>query len=111
MGKRERRISPLELPLELPLSEELLSLLDEPLEEVSPDAEALVSPVALALVSEEPLPPEEVALPPWVLETMNAAPSSVSPLLLQIKSQQVLQNRERRPRPPLQIQERKTKRT
>lgn len=62
-------------------------MLEEPLAEVSPDAEpdaapdaeALLSPEALPLVSAEPL--EEVAEPPWVLETMKAAPSWVSPLL------------------------------
>ena len=86
------------LPLELsdePLSEEpleLLSVLEEPLAEVSPDAEpdaspeveALLSPVVLPLASAEPLP-EEVAEPPWVLLTMKAAPSWVSPLLFRSK--------------------------
>jgi len=74
--------------VEEPLPEELLSVLEDPLPEVSPDAEpdaepeveALLSPVALPLAWAEPLP-EEVALPPWVLLTMKAAPSWVSPLL------------------------------
>jgi hypothetical protein len=90
----EKGILPLELPDEpLSLLEESLSVLEEPLAEDSPDAspdaspevEALLSPVALPLLSAEALPlPEEdeVALPPWVLETMKAAPSWVSPLLL-----------------------------
>ena len=77
--EKDRRLLPLE-PDE-PLPEEPLSLLPD----ASPDVEALLSPVALPLLSAEPLLvpllPEEVALPPWVLETMNAAPSSVSPLL------------------------------
>ena len=95
IGQGIRGILPLELPLSLP--EELLSVLEEPLAEVSPDAEpdaepdveAPLSPVALPLASAEPLP-EEVALPPWVLETMKAAPSWVSPLLLLIESQQTV---------------------
>jgi hypothetical protein len=74
--------------VEEPLPEELLSVLEDPLPEASPDAEpdaepeveALLSPVALPLAWAEPLP-EEVALPPWVLLTMKAAPSWVSPLL------------------------------
>jgi hypothetical protein len=100
-GEGEIEVSPVELPDEplseepLSLPEELLSVPEEPLAEVSPDAEpdaspdveAPLSPVALPLVSAEPLLsaeplPEEVALPPWVLLTMKAAPSSVSPLLL-----------------------------
>ena len=45
------------------------------------------APIATAEVaSDEPLledePPLEVPLPPWVLEMMNLAPSSVSPLLI-----------------------------
>lgn len=58
-------------------------MLEDALADVVPDAEALLSVVAVPLLSAEPLPleEEEVALPPWVLETMKAAPSSVSPLL------------------------------
>jgi hypothetical protein len=82
-GKRGSEVLPVELPDEplseepLSLSEALLSVPEEPLAEVSPDAEpdaspdveALLSPVALPLVPAEPLLsaeplPEEVALPP-----------------------------------------------
>jgi hypothetical protein len=105
-GRREGKGREI-LPLEEPLPEELLSVPEDPLAEVSPDAEpdaepdvdALLSPVALPLASAEP-PPDEVALPPWVLLTMKAAPSWVSPLLLLIESQhKALQKKEDTTRP------------
>lgn len=58
-----------------------------------PDEEAadVVAGALEEVASDEPLledePPLEVPLPPWVLEMMNLAPSSVSPLLITIRQQ------------------------